>query len=283
MALIDVLIPTYRRKTGLAMVLTSLLGQAFTDFDVVLSDQTPGQESYLDSDEIQAAVAALRWHGHGVTLLEHRPSRGLAEHRQFLLEQSHAPYVHYLDDDLLIEPHVLGRMLGVIQRDECGFVGAAPIGLRFIDDVRPHEQNIELWHTCVEPEHITPETIPWERQVINNAANLLHLERRFGLRPDSDPLRYKVAWVAGNVLYDRVKLLDVGGFSWWQRVPSNHAGEEVVAQLLLLHAFGGCGVLPSGTYRAGPPTTIPDREHIFASLFAELLDEWRRARLESSG
>lgn len=38
MASVDVLIPTYRRKTGLAIVLTSLLGQTFTDFDVVVSD-----------------------------------------------------------------------------------------------------------------------------------------------------------------------------------------------------------------------------------------------------
>ncbi len=30
MASVDVLIPTCRRKTGLAMVLTSLLGQTFT-------------------------------------------------------------------------------------------------------------------------------------------------------------------------------------------------------------------------------------------------------------
>ncbi|MEO6891783.1 MAG: hypothetical protein ABI456_19450 [Ktedonobacteraceae bacterium] len=37
MALVEVLIPTYRRKTGLAIVLTSLLSQTFTDFDVIIS------------------------------------------------------------------------------------------------------------------------------------------------------------------------------------------------------------------------------------------------------
>src|SRR5919201_1723910 len=48
-ALVDVLIPTYRRKTGLAVVLTSLLGQTFTDFDVIVSDQTEDDAAYLDS------------------------------------------------------------------------------------------------------------------------------------------------------------------------------------------------------------------------------------------
>ena len=63
MALVDVLIPTYRRKTGLAVVLTSLLGQTFTDFDVIISDQTEDDAAYLDSIEIQTLVRALRWHG----------------------------------------------------------------------------------------------------------------------------------------------------------------------------------------------------------------------------
>src|SRR4051812_40538101 len=106
MALVDVLIPTCGRKTGLAVVLTSLLGQTFRDFDVVVSDQTL-DDPYLDSIEIQTLVRALEWHGHRVTLHHHLPRRGLAEQRQFLLEQSRAPYVHYLDDDVLLDPPVL--------------------------------------------------------------------------------------------------------------------------------------------------------------------------------
>src|SRR5439155_6946608 len=85
-ALVDVLIPTYGRKTGLAVVLTSLLGQTFTDFDVIVSDQTPEDDVYLASVEIDTLVRALRWHGHRVTRHRHLPRRGMAEQRQFLLE-----------------------------------------------------------------------------------------------------------------------------------------------------------------------------------------------------
>src|SRR5579884_896101 len=114
LALIDVLIPTYGRKTGLAVVLTSLLGQTFTDFDVIISDQTEEDRAYLNSIEIQTLVQALEWHGHRVILHRHLPRRGLAEQRQFLLEQSSAPYVHYLDDDVLLDPPVIQRMLSVL-------------------------------------------------------------------------------------------------------------------------------------------------------------------------
>jgi GT2 family glycosyltransferase len=281
-ALIDVLIPTYRRKTGLAMVLTSLLGQTFRDFDVVVSDQTPAGDRYSDSPEIETVVGALRWRGHNVRLLQHLPPRGLAEHRQFLLSQAGSPYVHFLDDDLVLEPEIMERMVRVIEREECGFVGCPAAGLGFLDDVRPHEQNIEFWHGPVKPEQITPASIPWERHRVNNAANPLHIERRLGLRAKDEPLRYRVAWVGANVLYDRAKLLEVGGFSWWDRLPPNHAGEEAVAQFLLLQAFGGCGILPAGTYHIGLPTTVPDRQHNCTSLFSELLEEWKASAFPRS-
>jgi len=270
---VDVLIPTCRRKTGLAMVLTSLLSQTFTDFNVVVSDQTEEHEAYLDSIEIQTVVRALRWRGHQVTLHRHLPRRGLAEQRQFLLEQSQAPYVHYLDDDVLLEPHVLQRMLSVLQAEHCGFVGCAATGLQHLHDVRPHQQRIELWEGPVVPEPFDVDTIPWERHLINNAANPLHLEQR--LVKEGRPVRYKIAWVGGaNVLYDREKLLSVGGFSWWHRLPPEHAGEEVVVQFLLIHKYGGCGILPSGTYHLGLPTEVENRQRNATELFGDLLKEY---------
>lgn len=273
MTLVNVLIPTYRRRTGLAVVLTSLLSQTFTDFDVIISDQTEEEDASLESIEIQTLVRALRWHGHRVTLHRHLPRRGMAEQRNFLLEQSHAPYVHYLDDDVLLDPPVIERMLGALQAEACGFVGCAATGLGYIDDVRPHQQQIELWTGPVKPEPFEPEAIPWERHLVNNAANPLHLEQR--LVEGDGIVRYKVAWVGGaNILYDRVKLLDVGGFSWWQRLPPEHAGEEVVVQFLLIRKYGGCGILPSGTYHLGLPTTVEDRVHNATELFGELIQEY---------
>jgi len=296
LALVDVLIPTYGRKTGLAVVLTSLLGQTFTDFDVIISDQTEEDAVYLDSIEIQTLVRTLEWHGHRVTLHRHLPRRGMAEHRQFLLEQSGAPYVHYFDDDVLLDPPVMERMLSVLQSEGCGFVGCPATGPGYLNDIRPHQQQIELWTGPVQPEPFEPETIPWERHKVNNAANALHLEQKlvenggeidiqtanaarsrlaFGSGGQRGVVRYKVAWVGGaNVLYDRAKLLDVGGFSWWQRLPLEHAGEEVVAQFLLIRKYGGCGILPSGTYHLGLPTTVEDRTHNATELFGELIREY---------
>lgn len=272
MAAVDVLIPTFRRKTSLAIVLTSLLGQTFTDFDVIVSDQTEDADAYLHSTEIQTLARALRWRGHRVELHRHLPRRGMAEQRQFLLNQACAPYVHYLDDDVLLDPPVLERMLQVLRIEGCGFVGCPATGLEHLHDVRPQEQNIELWEGPVRPEPMLPSAI-WHRHQVNNAANPLHLERRFA--PNGEIVRYKVAWVGGaNVLYDRFKLLSVGGFSWWDRLPLAHAGEEVVVQFLLLRRYGGCGLLPSGTYHLGLPTNVEDRTRNAVELYEDLVREY---------
>lgn len=282
MATVDVLIPTMGRKTGLAMVLVSLLGQTFADFDVVVSDQSDDADTYLDSLEIQTAAKALRYHGHNVTLHRHLPRRGLAEQRQFLLEQSDAPYVHFIDDDVVLEPRVMQRLLDVVRTDRCGFAGAAAMGLHYLDDVRPHQEGIEIWRGPVRPEPFAPGAIPLHRHGINVGANALHVEQR--LCRHGETVRYKVDWIGGaNVMYDRAKLLDVGGFGFWDRLPPEHSGEDVVVQFLLIHAYGGCGVLPTGTYHLCVPTTVPNREHDAKDLFGDLLAEWQaRTRARAS-
>jgi|SRR5579884_2928174 len=276
MASIDVLIPTYGRKTGLAVVLGGLLAQTFKDFDLIIADQTEPEACYLDSPEIATLLRALQRHGHRVEVFHNEPRLGMAQQRHVLLERSRAPYVHYLDDDILIDPPVMARMINVLRAEGCGFVGCAATGLEYLDDVRPQEQDIELWRGPVTPEDFRPDSIPWNRHLVNNAANPLHLAAR--LAPDGRPVRYKVAWIGGaNVLYDRVKLRQVGGFSWWPRLQGEYAGEEVVVQFLLIRYFGGCGVLPSDTYHLGLPTTVVDRQRNATALFAELIDELERS------
>jgi GT2 family glycosyltransferase len=255
-------------------VLTSLFAQTFTDFNVILSDQTEEELSYLDSPELQTLVKALQWRGHRVTLLRHPERYGMAEQRQFLLEHSSAPYVHYIDDDVLLEPDVMARMLKVLQSEGCGFVGCAAASLSYLQDRRPHQQQIEVWQGSVVPEPFTEETLPWNRHVINNAANPLHLEQQL-INKETPVVRYKIAWVGGaNLLFDREKLLSVGGFSWWARMPPEHAGEEVVVQFLLIRKYGGCGILPCGTYHLDLPTTVEDRRRNATELFAELIQEY---------
>lgn len=257
MTLLDILIPTFSRPAALAVTLTSLCAQTWRDFRVVISDQTDGSDPLM-AGEVQAAIRVLEAHGHPVETHKHLPRQGMAEHRQFLLDRAIAPYALYLDDDLILESWAIATLIRIMQQEACGFVGSAVIGLSFRADMRPQQQQVEFWQTAVEPEIVRSGTPEWERYKLHNAANLYHVQQQLELTPEH-PRAYKVAWTGGCVLYDVAKLRSVGGFSFWQELPTNHCGEDVLTQLRVMAKYGGCGVMPSGVYHQELPTTIHDR------------------------
>ncbi|HET7564859.1 MAG TPA: glycosyltransferase family 2 protein [Gemmatimonadaceae bacterium] len=256
-AAVDVLIPSFNRPCALAVTLTSLTGQSCRDFRVIVSDQSEGVDA-MAAPEVCAVVRLLLARGVHVKVLKHIPRRGMAEQRQFLLDTATSPYALFLDDDVILEPDVLERMLRAICEERCGFVGCAAIGLSYVHDVRPHQQSIEFWDGPVRPERIDPDTPQWDRHHLHSAANLYHVQRRLNLTPERQR-KYHVAWIGGCVLYDAVALRESGGFTFWQELPPQHCGEDVLAQLRVMARYGGCGLIPSGAFHQELPTTIPDR------------------------
>jgi GT2 family glycosyltransferase len=255
-AAVDVLIPTYRRPAALAVTLAGIAAQTWPHLRVVVSSQSPEDEPVL-GPEASAVARVLTATGRAVEAVRHLPRRGMAEHRQSLLDGARAPYALFLDDDVLVEPNLVARLVKAIEEARCGFVGSAVVGLSQVEDVRPDEQQVELWDGPVTPETISPDQPEWRRHQLHNAANLQHLRARLG----PDDRLYHVAWVGGCVLYDAAKLRDAGGFGFWRELPDEHAGEDVVAELNVLKRHGGAGLFPSGAYHLELPTTIPDRGH----------------------
>jgi hypothetical protein len=256
---LNVLIPTHARPSAVAVTLASLSAQSYTDFDVILSDQTGYEtDDPLQNREVLSAIRVLKLHGNQVFLHKHLPRRGIAGHRQFLLEQSNSSYVLYLDDDLILEPDVISRMMKAMGEEQCGFVGCAPIGLSYFEEERPHQQAIEFWDGPVQPERVDPASPLWQRHLVHNAANILHVQQRLGITPDRQR-KYRVAWVGACVLYDARKLEDAGAFRSWQDLPAHTCGEDVLAQTRVLERYGGCGIIPSGVYHQEHPAEIPDR------------------------
>jgi GT2 family glycosyltransferase len=257
-ASLDVLIPTFGRPAALAVTLAALCGQTYRDFRVVISDQHETANA-ADAFEVKAVTRVLRTRGHAVEIHKHLPRLGMAEQRQFLLECTRAAYALFLDDDVIIEPDLLRRLMLGLRRARCGFIGSAVIGLSYVGDIRPHEEAIEFWNGPIEPEEVRPGSPQWQRHRLHSAANLYHVARRLHLTPVSERL-YRVAWVGGCVLYDTAKLRASGGFEFWRDLPRNHCGEDVLAQTRVMARFGGCGLIPSGAYHQELPTTVPHRD-----------------------
>lgn len=255
---IDVLVPTSGRLTELAVVLAGLAAQDDPPFRVIVSDQSDDHAMAIEP-AVQAMLRVLEVQGREPRVLRHLPRRGLAEHRAFLLDQAAAEYVLFLDDDVWPEPGLLAVLHGAIEQLGCGVVGAAQQGLSFLGDERPAEQApFTPWVGGVRPERLRAGSPGTERWTLHNAANLTHIAARTDL-PAAGWLPYRVAWVAGCVLYRRAALVEAGGFDFWPRLPANHGGEDVAAQWRVMERFGGAGVLPSGAVHLEAPTTVPDR------------------------
>jgi len=252
MATVDILLPTYNRLSSLIMTLTGVAAQTWRDLRVIVADQS--EQPVEDEQVLQTLRRVIEARGGSVAWHTRPPVHGIAEQRDFLLKQAMAEAVLYLDDDVLMEPDVVERMLATLHTEQCGFVGAFPSGLSHRDDVRPQQHIIEYWDGPVLPEVVEPDSPQWERWQLHRAANLYHVSLE--VPPEQLPRLYKVAWVASCVMYDRAKLLEVGGFSFWQRLPRYHSGEEVLVQNLLMRRWGGCAMLPSGTWYAQVPTTV---------------------------
>lgn len=259
---LDVLVPTRDRPVELGVTLAGLAAQAGlagpdADFGVVVSDQS--DEPTWRHPGVAGVVRILRHQGHPVLLASHLPRRGLAEQRGFLLARSRARYVLFLDDDVWLEPGCVARLLAAIRRLGASFVGNAPHGLSYVDDHRPdQERSYEEWTGAPYPERIEPRGPQWSRASVHAAANLLHVTQRLRLAP-GEWRAYKLAWLGACVLYERAKLVTVGGYDFWPHVPPAHSGEDVAVQLRLLAEYGGAGIVPSGAFHLESPTTVPHR------------------------
>ncbi|MDQ0851763.1 GT2 family glycosyltransferase [Arthrobacter sp. B3I9] len=255
---VDVLIPTCDRPAELAVTLAGLAAQRDPSFRVVISDQSREQPAWQHPAPA-AMIRVLQAQGREVVVLRHVPRLGLAEHRHFLLEQARTRHCLFLDDDIWLEPGALQRMDKALLELGCGFVGMAPQGLSYLTDRRPQEVvTFERWDGAVTPERVRPESPGFERWPLHNAANLSHLSADLELQP-GEWVPYRVAWLGGCALYNRQALEDTGGFRFWDLLPPEHAGEDVVAQWRVMEKFGGAGILPSGAVHLESPTTVTDR------------------------
>ena len=89
-----------------------------------MSDQSDGPASF-ETPPAAALLRVLAGHGRRIRTTRHLPRRGLAEHRASMLAASSAPFALFCDDDVWLEPGVVGRLHEAIVELGCGLVGAA--------------------------------------------------------------------------------------------------------------------------------------------------------------
>lgn len=115
--LITAIIPTYKRPQLLQRAVRSVLGQTFTNFEVLIADNASGPET----DRVTSQFTQLDGR---VKLLKHPTNIGMIANFQTALFQVHTPYVCFLCDDDFFAPFFFEETVGLFnQYPDIAFCG----------------------------------------------------------------------------------------------------------------------------------------------------------------
>lgn len=110
MTMVDIQICTRDRASETAMLLQSLLTQTFTDFDVYILDDASGVPFGVQHFVVNI-LNRLKMRGHKVSVARNAYSFGVCRARNALLGQGRSKWILRLDDDQVLEPDYIERLV----------------------------------------------------------------------------------------------------------------------------------------------------------------------------
>lgn len=125
--LVSICLPTYNRPDLLERAVRSCLAQSRPDFEIVITDNSPGDESGAVAHRLDDP--RIRYHKNATNL---GPSGSL--NRSLTLARGR--YIKFLMDDDLLKPRCLERMVAALETHPTAGVAMAPMDLIDPDDRR---------------------------------------------------------------------------------------------------------------------------------------------------
>lgn len=153
---IAVCIPSRRddnQPITLGYPLTCLAFQSYQDFTIYIRDE--GLRDAYSDPEFRLIANLLAKKGIGLRYWRTLDRKGVGHARRALLESiSGEPYVLWIDDDMLLEPDVIRRMMELMEHSpEIGFVQGTKIEL---EPSRTYHNDINVLNGATSPETPVP-------------------------------------------------------------------------------------------------------------------------------
>lgn len=112
--MISVVIPVYNVEKYLAECVDSVLGQTYTDYEIILVDDGATDSSGRICDEYAQKDARI--------CVIHQPNGGLSAARNTGLAAARGEYVYFLDSDDYIDPQALADLIATAQQEQADVV-----------------------------------------------------------------------------------------------------------------------------------------------------------------
>lgn len=125
---ITIQVATRDRHSELGLLLQSLRTQIYKEFDIIILDDASGMK-VTDSGFLMALINRIKLENHKVKLLRNDFSNGVCAARNKLIESDtyNNELVCRLDDDVILEPDYLERLINVINKGYDIASGVTPL------------------------------------------------------------------------------------------------------------------------------------------------------------
>ena len=111
---VSIIVPVYNAEKTLPRCIDSILGQEYTDFELLLIDDGSSDSSGEICDRYAAQDSRIR--------VTHKPNSGVSDSRNIALDQACGTYLQFLDSDDWITPNATGLFVEYAQRYHCDMV-----------------------------------------------------------------------------------------------------------------------------------------------------------------
>ena len=144
---ISIIIPVYNKAAYLKDCLFSVLGQTFTDFELILVDD-------CSTDESRDICEDFAFQDPRVRFLPLEKNLGASGARNQGLAAAKGGYISFIDADDRVEPNLLERLYGAMNRERagiavCGYCYEAPDGKRLGSFSNPDRETLYEGEACL--------------------------------------------------------------------------------------------------------------------------------------
>lgn len=123
MPTISVIVPVYRAEAFLKTCTDSILGQTFSDLELLLVDDGSPDRSGILCDEIAASDGRVR--------VFHQENGGVSSARNLALGEARGDYIYFVDSDDWIAPNTLETLLSALRIHNADIAGC---GVRYVNE-----------------------------------------------------------------------------------------------------------------------------------------------------
>lgn len=122
---VSIILPTYNRAYCIGRTIDAIRAQTFTDWELIVCDDWSSDETPAVVHSYLAADTRIRYERH--------PRLGLPGNRNSGIARARARLIYFIEDDVVLEPAALGKLVCAFRQLKCKGVKLGAVGPRSIE------------------------------------------------------------------------------------------------------------------------------------------------------